>query len=283
MMILSIMLAYSVTIGLPEIIIFLLAAILLGFSIHFYWSGRKSVPGIDASLQQDETKISADDEWRLQFYEQIEKHEKTEERLQKELLRKTETEKALMREVEELRAEVSRLEKKAEKYAVHEAPATVEHHVSELDLVMAQQNLHESLSKEMAERLERAYEEFNFLQDKIQKIQMQVVNPDKRNFESDELEQSYFRLTKEYDELKLKHLNLMEETQQLTRTLADSEEKLRDANFQKQQLSRKVVFLDELVNDLQQVSGHHKKLEGQLRRISEIESLLSRTAGKLKG
>jgi hypothetical protein len=64
----------------------------------------------------------------------------------------------------------------------------------------------------------------------------------------------------------------------VTRALADSEEKLRDANFQKQQLSKKVLFLEELANDLQQLSGHHKKLEGQLRRISEIESLLSRAA-----
>ena len=105
-----------------------------------------------------------------------------------------------------------------------------------------------------------------------------VIDPTKRNFEFNELEQSYFKLTKEYDELKIKHLTLMDDAQRLTRALADSDEKLRDANFHKQQLSKKVVFLEELANDLQQMSGHHKKLEGQLRRISEIESLLSRTA-----
>jgi hypothetical protein len=134
------------------------------------------------------------------------------------------------------------------------------------------------MSREMTERLEKAYEEFNFLQDRIMKIHAQIIDPKKRNFEFEELEQSYFRLTKEYDELKLKHLVLMEDNHRLTRTLSDSEEKLRDANFQKQQFSRKVMFLEELANDLQQVSGHHKKLEGQLRRISEIETLLTRTA-----
>jgi Tfp pilus assembly protein PilO len=71
---------------------------------------------------------------------------------------------------------------------------------------------------------------------------------------------------------------MMEDNQRLLRLLADTEEKLRDANFQKQQLGKKVVFLEELSNDLQQVTGHQKKLEGQLRRISEIESLLARTA-----
>jgi hypothetical protein len=142
--------------------------------------------------------------------------------------------------------------------------------------VMAQQNLHESLSREMTERLERAYEEFNFLQDRIQKIESQVIDPQQRSFETSELEQSYFRITKEYDELKLKQLTLMEENQRLTRALADAEEKLRDANFLKQQLARKVSFLEELTQDLQQLSGHHKKLEGQLKRISEIEALLAR-------
>jgi hypothetical protein len=278
---LAIILGYNVTIGLPEMIIFLLAAILLGFSIHFYWTGKRSVPGLRSAMPQDDTRISEEDQSRLELYEQIEKHEKSEDRLKKELLRMSETERSLLKELEEARDEVARLERAAEKNIVSEPvipmqPTSPARQFSEL--VMAQQHLNESLSKEMTERLERAYEEFNFLQDRINKIHSQVIDPTKRNFEFDELEQSYFRLTKEYDELKIKHLTLMDETQRITRALADAEEKLRDANFQKQQLSKKVLFLEELANDLQQLSGHHKKLEGQLRRISEIESLLSRTA-----
>jgi len=281
---LAIILGYNVTIGLPEMIIFLLAAILLGFSIHFYWSGKKSVPGIRNAMAIDDSKISEEDQSRLQLYEQIEKHEKSEDRLKKELMRMSETEKSLLRELEETRDEVSRLERTAEKNIVSEPLPTIQPTIQSSparqfsELVIAQQHLNESLSKEMTERLEKAYSEFNFLQERINKIHSQVIDPTKRNFEFDELEQSYFRLTKEYDELKIRHLTLMDDTQRITRALADSEEKLRDANFQKQQLSKKVIFLEELANDLQQLSGHHKKLEGQLRRISEIESLLSRTA-----
>jgi hypothetical protein len=278
---LAIILGYNVTIGLPEMIIFLLAAILLGFSIHFYWAGKKSVPGLQRAMPVDDTSISEEDQSRLQLYEQIEKHEKAEDRLKKELQRMAETEKSLMRELEETRDEVARLERKSEKNIVNE-PVEPQIQPSSArqfsELVIAQQHLNESLSKEMTERLEKAYEEFNFLQERINKIHSQVIDPTKRNFEFDELEQSYFRLTKEYDELKIRHLTLMDDTQRITRSLADSEEKLRDANFQKQQLTKKVVFLEELANDLQQLSGHHKKLEGQLRRISEIESLMSRTA-----
>ena len=285
---LAIILGYNVTIGLPEMIIFLLAAILLGFSIHFYWTGKRSVPGLQRATPLDDTSISEEDQSRLQLYEQIEKHEKSEERLKKELQSMAEAEKSLLRELEETRDEVARLERKVEQSASEKNTATQPQAAAPQiqsspgrqfsDLVIAQQNLNESLSKEMTERLERAYEEFNFLQERINKIHSQVIDPTKRNFEFDELEQSYFRLTKEYDELKIKHLTLMDDTQRITRSLADSEEKLRDANFQKQQLSKKVLFLEELANDLQQLSGHHKKLEGQLRRISEIESLMSRTA-----
>lgn len=282
---LAIILGYNVTIGLPEMIIFLLAAILLGFSIHFYWTGKKSVPGLKSAMPEDDTRISEEDQSRLELYEQIEKHEKAEDRLKKELMRMTETEKSLLKELEETRDEVSRLERAAEKNIVSEPVIPMQTNAPAnnparqfSELVIAQQHLNESLSKEMTERLERAYDEFNFLQDRINKIHSQVIDPTKRNFEFDELEQSYFRLTKEYDELKIKHLTLMDDTQRITRALADAEEKLRDANFQKQQLTKKVLFLEELANDLQQLSGHHKKLEGQLRRISEIETLLSRTA-----
>lgn len=272
-------LGYTITIGIAEAIIFLIAAVLLGFSIHFYWFGRKSVPGIPNTLSIDNTGISADDEWRLQYYEQIEKHEKTQDRLEKELYRMAEAEKILLAELDDARAEITRLESLAEKNVMAaEAASSSTKHISEL--VIAQQNLHNHLTNEMAERLEKAYQEFNIMQDRILKIQSEVVIPQNRNFEFEELEQSYFRLTKECDELKLKQLNLLDDIQQLTRKLADNEEKLRDTNFHKQQLSKKVNFLEELVKDMHEVSGHSKKLELQLRRINEIETLLNRTTSE---
>ncbi len=137
-----------------------------------------------------------------------------------------------------------------------------------------------SLSREMQERLDRAYGEFNNLQEKIQKVETHIVNPQHRNFEFEELQQNYFKLTKDFDELKLKYLGMMEENQRLTRLLADAEDKLRESNFQRQQLMKKVGFLEELNTDLQQVAEHNKKLENQLRRIGEIESMLARVSAQ---
>src|SRR5690606_8115097 len=107
--------------------------------------------------------------------------------------RMSETEKLLLRELEETRDEVSRLEELVPQAPVVPVTNTTKH-IS--DLVVAQQNLNEFLSKEMTERLEKVYEEFNFLQETIQKLQLQVVDPQRRELEFKELEQSYFRITK---------------------------------------------------------------------------------------
>jgi hypothetical protein len=138
----------------------------------------------------------------------------------------------------------------------------------------------QALSIEVKERLDKAYGEFNLVQEKIQKVESYLVQPQNRNFEFDELQQSYFKLTKEFDEIKLRYISVMEENQRLTRLLADTEDKLRESNFQRQQLLRKVSFLEELNNDLQQVTEHNKKLETQLMRIGEIESLLAKLSGQ---
>jgi hypothetical protein len=143
-------------------------------------------------------------------------------------------------------------------------------------LELEQQQL---LSNEMEERLQKAYEEFNALREKLLKVE-NLSNPPSRQFELEELQQNHFKLIREFDEYKQKHLDLLEENQRLSRLLADTEEKLRESNFQRQQLQKKVTFLEELNRDLQQISEHNKKLENQLRRMSEIEVMLARVQGK---
>ncbi|HEY1200052.1 MAG TPA: hypothetical protein VGE79_03675, partial [Niastella sp.] len=135
------------------------------------------------------------------------------------------------------------------------------------------------LSDEMEERMQKAYEEFNALREKLLKVES-LSNPPSRQFEFEEMQQNNFKLIREFDEYKQKHLDLLEENRRLSRLLADTEEKLRESNFQRQQLQKKVSFLEELNRDLQQISEHNKKLENQLRRMSEIEVMLARVQGK---
>ena len=56
------------------------------------------------------------------------------------------------------------------------------------------------------------------------------------------------------------------------------EEELREAKFQQEQLEKKVTYLEELNIDLQAVSDANKKLEGQIKRIGELESMLNMLA-----
>jgi Tfp pilus assembly protein PilO len=132
------------------------------------------------------------------------------------------------------------------------------------------------MTRELQDRLEKAYTEYAALQDKLQKVEGYLINPHNRVMDFEELQESYFKNTKEFDELKLRHMKMEEGSQHLQRLLADAEYKLRESNFQRQQLLKKVAFMEELNSDLQQVSEHNKKMEGQLRRLGEIENLLSR-------
>jgi uncharacterized protein YneF (UPF0154 family) len=138
------------------------------------------------------------------------------------------------------------------------------------------------LAGEMEERLKKAYEEFNALRETLSKVET-MTQPQNRQFEFDELQQSHQKLAREFDEAKQKHMSLLEENQRMSRLLTDTEEKLRESNFQRQQLQKKITFLEELNRELQQMSEHNKKLESQLRRMSEIETMLARVAGKTPG
>lgn len=133
----------------------------------------------------------------------------------------------------------------------------------------------QALSGEVKGRLDKAYEEFNVLQERLHKMEA-ASHPQHKGFEYEELQQAYFKITREYDEMKMKQVNMLEEHQRLARLLADTEDKLRESNFQRQQLLKKVGFLEELNTDLQQIAEHNKKLDIQLKRISEIETLLAR-------
>lgn len=135
------------------------------------------------------------------------------------------------------------------------------------------------LNNEVKGRLERAYEEFGVLQDRLHKIETATA-PQHKSFEYEELQQAYFKITREFDELKMKQVNMLEEHQRLARLLGDTEDKLRESNFQRQQLLKKINYLEELNTDLQQVAEHNKKLDIQLKRISEIETLLARLSGE---
>jgi hypothetical protein len=342
----------QISLGLLEVIIFQIGAIIFGFAIHFFFVTRRSIREAKNSAPPDEAQISEADEWRLRYYEQVDLQKKWEEETRREVEDKQDQEYRLSKKIEEIQKQLeekqqreyilnkSLEEKENELQALQEAPVTpqvsevqpadylarlataqaslsdhnasitrlleqiellkeserkhletkkineamqmelrdLHHAVSEKESEIKQMRNQQFYISELKERLEKAHQEYKFLQEKLQKLEAHTTKPQNGTFEYEELQQSYFRLTKECDEMKIKKLSMLEENQRLSRLLADTEDKLRESNFQRQQYQRKIHFLEELNQDLQELSGHHKKLESQMRRIGEIEMMLNRNS-----
>lgn len=323
-----ILLGFQLTLGLPEIIISMLVALALGFSIHFFWTSKKAMD-IDQSGAGD--VINENDNWKLKYYNDMDMQERAQQQLRERLAEARENEQILTIELEETKKEIDNIS-----YSKEEAAEVKKNSVEPADylsqLKSAQENLYEhnsNISKllqqiemlkesekkyadslktneqlseqlsgtrksladkeseisqlrqqqrtnnEIGERIDKAYTEFSVLQEKLQKLDKYLIQPHTSG-EYAGLQESYFKLTKDFDDIKAKHSSLWEENQRLSRILSDTEDKLREANFQRQQLQKKISFIEELNSDLQQVSEHHKKFESQLRRISEMEALLSK-------
>lgn len=133
----------------------------------------------------------------------------------------------------------------------------------------------EQITSEMKSMLDSTYHEFSTLQAKIQKLETQLTASKMLNLEFEDLRETHSRISRELDESRHKTNNLVVENKNLQAQLLELEEKLRDANFHRQQLQKRVSYLEDLNRDLQVVSDTNKKLENQLKRMGELESMLN--------
>src|SRR6476620_4263332 len=130
----------------------------------------------------------------------------------------------------------------------------------------------------MAERIEEVYQEFELLQSKMATLEKQANRANNLALELEDTRQSYEQVHKD---LQRKAETLEEtyaENQRLQQQMNTMEDKLAEANLQRQQLHKKVQFLQDLNTDLQTVSDTNKKLQTELRRIGELESMLDMIA-----
>lgn len=133
----------------------------------------------------------------------------------------------------------------------------------------------EYLTKEMTSMLDSTYSEFSHLQEKIRKLEAQVNSSKITSVEYLDIKEGYYKLTRDFEDQKLKLNAAVIESQHLQSKLIDTEDKLADANFQRQQLQKRVAYLEEINSDLQVISETNKKLEGQIKKIGELESMLN--------
>src|ERR1700681_2000584 len=263
---LPLILGYTLTVRLPEIIIFLLGVLILGITIHYFWTSRKTMR-IETPVPDE--GISENDNWKLKYYTDMEVQEKTMQQLRDRLSESEENEKICTIELEELREELALLkEKHSRTEALIKPPTVAEDYLTQLKTAqenlyqynqhinkllqqiqmlkesekkyqdLQQQNvalnnqvsiLHKQVADkdseinrimqeqrlllEMNERMDKAYADFTQMQDKLRKLEQYLEQPHSKRIEYDQLQESYFKLSKEFDEVKGKQISLFDENQ----------------------------------------------------------------------
>lgn len=138
----------------------------------------------------------------------------------------------------------------------------------------------QQITTEVSQVLDNAYTEFNALQEKIRKLEAQLNSARTVSIQYEDLKEAHFNLTRELNEERQKHNATSLKFQQLQSEFTDYETRLRDANYQRQQLQKRISYLEELNKDLQVVSDANQRLEGQLKRLGELESMLNIVSGE---
>lgn len=332
-----------------EIIVLMVGAITLGFTIHFFVVSRRSLNQsmLEASGQPQRELES----WKLRYFNEVEQRDAELHRLRDKLAELEESNELNAIEADEnrklnkqLKAEIAQLKAEAEKQQqalvkdpvplmkvaastvsavrtdyteqlrnaqlslteqndkinrlleqisqsqdnevateelkqqnedLKEKNAELRRQLSARDKEMQAVRQKQQLSTEMTSRLDSAYSEFHILQDKIQKLESQVAAAKRNNMEFEDVKESYQRVNLDYEELKRKYNAVNNENKQLLEELTITEDKLKEATTAKLQLQKKIMYLEELNTDLELVADANKKLESQLKRIGELESMLN--------
>jgi chromosome segregation ATPase len=297
----------AINLTLIELIVLPLAVITFGVTVYFFIKSRKTLQetlqatkkasAIETKKEkQSNVKYDREIEFREQFSRMhnepvLPKQERTElpskrftpkEEMAVQDLKNTIAQKQRMLDSylqkvedlekegrEELNTKIEELESK-----VDELSAVIEEKEEEIKDLKQQA----SAGQRMAAKIEEVYQEFEQLQTKMAVLEKQASRANNLAIELEDTKYSYEQVHKE---LLRKHEKLeeqREESQRIRLQMDELEDKLSEANLQRQQLYKKVQFLTDLNNDMQGIADTNKKLQTELRRIGELESMLNMMA-----
>jgi chromosome segregation ATPase len=170
---------------------------------------------------------------------------------------------------EELNEKIEGLEKK-----VDELIGVIEEKDDEIKDLRQQT----AAGERMAAKIDEVYQEFERLQTKMATLEKQAARANNLAIELEDTKYSYEQVHKELLRKQEKLEETMNENQRMRQQMDELEDKLSEANLQRQQLQKKVMFLSDLNNDMQGIADTNKKLQTELRRIGELESMLNMMA-----
>jgi myosin heavy subunit len=182
----------------------------------------------------------------------------------------------LMQKVEELQGDTEGSQ------AFREENDELQGRIEELELALMRKEQElkaakqqETVAQQMAGRIDEVYREFELLQNKIATLESQASRSSSLNLELEDMKQGYEQLHKDVLRKQDKIEELVGENRRLRSELSLTEEKLAEANVQRQQLMKRAKYLQDAQIESQSVSESQSKLQKELRRIGELESMLN--------
>lgn len=199
--------------------------------------------------------------------------------LKDSVLRQQETLNALLNKMDDLEEEVNdKTELKNENDALLQQIEKLQLKLEAKETEIKKLKQQETVAQQMASRIDEVYKEFDALQKKISSLEKGANKANTLALELEDVKQSYDQLHKDILRKQEKLEEAIAENQRLHSLLSVTEDKLAEANLQRQQLQKKVQFLQDINNDMQHMSESNNKLQNELRRIGELESMLSMIA-----
>jgi chromosome segregation ATPase len=129
-------------------------------------------------------------------------------------------------------------------------------------------------TQKLHERLEEVQTEFEHLQEKMMEMEQQAWQAAELNIQLEHAGQSQLQAEKMLLKKEERLRELAMENQQLRDSFSELEDKLSEANMQRQQLLKKVQLLEGLNTDMMQIAEANRKLKTEMARMSELESML---------
>ncbi len=133
-------------------------------------------------------------------------------------------------------------------------------------------------AQSMTARIDEICSEFEALQERMQELEIQASRANALEAELAEATESYAAIRKDLLKKQEKLEQVISENGDLRNQLHEIEDKLSEANRQRQQLQKKVQFLQDMNDDMHNMTEANKKLQTELRRIGELESMLNMIA-----
>jgi chromosome segregation ATPase len=137
-----------------------------------------------------------------------------------------------------------------------------------------QLNKQEALAQKLTSRLDEVAKEFDGLQSKISHLERQAGRAHSLTIQLEEAQGLNNQLRTDLSKKQHALDDTMEENNRLRNLLNETEDKLSEANMQRQTLYKKIQLLEGMNDDFQKVNETNSKLQTELRRIGELESML---------